>query len=378
MIHKYLQDPEYYEDSYDRITVDAGRRHQVSFEKIYNDLFEKFNDEDPKSPRSVLHFNILYMAIVGSELLDRYDQREERIREMMAEDEAKDARLRNARLQTEPLCQHCGNKGLRIIYKSFMHRGSSRKYTDREEVLFMLECIHCEKRSAYWEDGSTWEHLAVSCPKCSADMVEKGSHGEKVVTTTYTCPDCGHSYKDKLDLRPKKQKSDPEYESDQILFCLQDEKIRTEMRDSRRRFEEMARLGKEMKEREENKHVYDAIASIKKPKIAELVTILAPVFKKAGYIELSLDKPELGRDVVVGFNCLDSKPSRDDYESRKTLRTTVDKVLQNTNWRLMSDGISYRLGYLSGRLKAYEGENALKSLVTKGDKQYNKIVKEAE
>lgn len=34
----------------------------------------------------------------------------------------------------------------------------------------------------------------------------------------------------------------------------------------------------------------------------------------------------------------------------------------------MSDGISYRLGYLSGRLRAYEGEEDLKNLVMKDDK----------
>ena len=39
-----------------------------------------------------------------------------------------------------------------------------------------------------------------------------------------------------------------------------------------------------------------------------------------------------------------------------------------TNWRLMSDGISYRLGYLNGRVKAYEGEEAMKELVIKNGK----------
>ncbi len=33
-----------------------------------------------------------------------------------------------------------------------------------------------------------------------------------------------------------------------------------------------------------------------------------------------------------------------------------DGKMRETNWRLMSDGISYRLGYLNGRLRAYEGE----------------------
>jgi len=60
---------------------------------------------------------------------------------------------------------------------------------------------------------------------------------------------------------------------------------------------------------------------------------------------------------------LDSKSDRKDYDSRKTLKKLVDSALEETNWRLMSDGISYRLGYLNGRVKAYESEEDLRKLV---------------
>ena len=40
----------------------------------------------------------------------------------------------------------------------------------------------------------------------------------------------------------------------------------------------------------------------------------------------------------------------------------------------MSDGISYRLGYLNGRVKAYEGEEAMKELVIKSGKLKKKPV----
>lgn len=76
----------------------------------------------------------------------------------------------------------------------------------------------------------------------------------------------------------------------------------------------------------------------------------------------------MGKDVFVGFSCLDSKSDREDYDSRKTLKKLVDEVLVDTNWRLMSDGISYRLGYLNGRLRAYEREEDLKGLVVKRGK----------
>jgi hypothetical protein len=72
--------------------------------------------------------------------------------------------------------------------------------------------------------------------------------------------------------------------------------------------------------------------------------LLTEPLEKAGYIEFHLDKPEMGRDVYVGFSCLDSKTDRQDYDSRKALKKLIDNALKDTNWRLMSDGISYRLG----------------------------------
>lgn len=102
---------------------------------------------------------------------------------------------------------------------------------------------------------------------------------------------------------------------------------------------------------------------MKKPKIAELIPLLSEPLEKEGYIEFHLDKPEMGRDVYVGFSCLDSRSDRKDHDSRKTLKKLVDSALEDTNWRLMSDGISYRLGYLNGRLRAYEREEDLKKLV---------------
>ncbi len=74
------------------------------------------------------------------------------------------------------------------------------------------------------------------------------------------------------------------------------------------------------------------------------------------------------------LSCLDSKPDRNDNDSRKTLKKLVDSALSDANWRLMSDGISYRLGYLNGRVKAYEGEDAMKELVIKSGKLKKKAV----
>lgn len=188
------------------------------------------------------------------------------------------------------------------------------------------------------------------------------------IVFTYTCSSCGHTYKDKLDFHKNKEKKDPNFDKDRAHFCLWDKDFRDHVFAIRKGVEDMARIGKEMKEQEDNKHIYDAIKNLKRLKVAELSTTLAPALEKVGYIEFSLDKPELGKDVTVGFNCLDNISDRNDYDSREVLKKTIDKTLIDTNWRLMSDGISYRSGYLSGRLRAYEREEDLKKLVERTSK----------
>ncbi len=51
------------------------------------------------------------------------------------------------------------------------------------------------------------------------------------------------------------------------------------------------------------------------------------------------------------------------------LNRVIKKTLEGTNWRLMSEGVNYGLGYLSGRLKGYEQEEDLLQLVKKNKEQ---------
>jgi hypothetical protein len=308
------------------------------------------------------------MQSVGDELIRRYKERDATIDQWMANDGAKDDQIAATRLIQEPYCRHCNKQGLRIVDKSLMHRKEKFDIGDPEEVLFTLKCPHCDKLSAFWEDGAAWKPKPTLCPKCNTEVKHTTTSTKKAITFTYTCPSCKHSYKDKIDLTEKTEKPDPDYEKDRIHYCLLDVEFRDKLIETQRGMDNLVRLGKEIKEKEDNKHIYDAVKDMKKPKIAELVPLLSPILEKAGYIEFHLDKPEMGRDVYVGFSCLDNKSGRDDYDSRKTLKKLVDSALSDTNWRLMNDGISYRLGYLNGRVKAYEGEDALKDLVIKSGK----------
>jgi len=60
-----------------------------------------------------------------------------------------------------------------------------------------------------------------------------------------------------------------------------------------------------------------------------------------------------------------AKTKRQEYDSKNNLKKLIKKILEKTNWRLMSEGIDYRLGYLSGKLKGYENEEDLIKIVRK-------------
>jgi hypothetical protein len=362
----YLKERQFYEDTYDRHTVEDARRDVVYYDKFYTEFESKLGkDETISRPGNAVILNAFYMQTVGLELLRRYENRDQYIKEWIAKDEAKDDQITTARLAEEPHCQHCGKEGLRIIDKSLMHRGDAYNIDDPDEVLFMLQCPHCEKNSAFWEDGEIWKTKPTLCPKCNIEVVQTTKRTKKVITFIYTCTVCKHSFKEKMDFSKVEEKPDPNFEKDRAHFCLYDKVFREHLFAIRKGFEDMAELGKEFKEKEDNKHIYDAVKEMKKPKIAELVPLLSSVLEKAGYIEFHLDKPEVGKDVFVGFSCLDSKSNREDYDSRNTLKKLIDQTLVDTMWRLMSNGISYRLGYLNGRLRAYEREEDLKNLVMK-------------
>lgn len=361
---QYVKERIYYEDLYDLLTVESARRGMGYYDDFYAAFESKLpKDEKIDKPGNAFLLNVFYMETVGNDLIDRYENRDSKIQEWISRDQAKDEQISLARLSEEPTCHLCSKQGLRIIDKSLMHRSETYEIDDPEEVLFMLRCPHCDKNSAFWQDGTRWKTKPTVCPKCQSDVTHKTTKTQKAIVIKYTCKSCTHSFKDKMDLTSKEEKPDPEFEKDRRHFCLQDQEFRDRLFKMRHDFNEMARLGKEFKEKEDNKHLYDAMKEMKKPKIAELTTVLGPALEKAGYIDFSLDKPEIGKDVFVGFNCLDVKSDRSDRDSERTLKKTVEKVLQDTNWRLMSGGISYRLGYLNGRLRAYENEEDLKKLI---------------
>ena len=94
--------------------------------------------------------------------------------------------------------------------------------------------------------------------------------------------------------------------------------------------------------------------------------MLDPAIKKAGYAKLEFEKPEIEKNVILGLSLQDVKLSRDKLNSEYDLKRLLKTALEGTNWRLMSEGVSYRLGFLTGRLKGFESEEDLLKIAKEG------------
>jgi hypothetical protein len=137
-------------------------------------------------------------------------------------------------------------------------------------------------------------------------------------------------------------------------FCLSEKDGEEYIMDSDR-LKELSRFLKERKEKEHDPDYQKAI-SLRKLTIVELEKFLKVILEKEKYIKLAFDKPVIDRHVIVPLTVQDGDSLRKEYDSVHKIQRVLKRVLEDTNWRLMSEGVSYRLGYLSFKLKGYEQE----------------------
>lgn len=352
----YLKPEQYYSDLYDRFTVEKCRRWESEEGRV--DL-ASIKDKDPRKQ----DFNKVYMEHITIPTAlyfikgEEYACKAETIREWMERDRARDEKEANA---VKP-------EGIRCLTCSSLMDCTSRDlHTDiddkNDRVLFFFECSRCQKHRAFWEDGREWERSPSPCPKCNMNMGSVNSRKNNIITTTYTCSSCGNKETDTLDLDEKKEESiDTNFEADRKKYCISDKEGMEYIssRESLKQFTEMT------KDQEKNKDVYEKARALKKLTVVQVQKLLASALEPQGYINLSFKEPELGREVTMEFTLQDSRGDREEYDSKSQLKKLIQKTIEDTAWRLMSDGISYRLGILTGRLRAYEKEEDLVALVNK-------------
>lgn len=356
----YLKEDQYYIDLYDLHTIEECLDMYFSLKEGMEKERGKIKSLNPDDFDKEVHKGVSYTVNVIK--IQRYRHKADKIREWMDRDRKIQEKYDKATPPDDIYCTECFS-ATKVTSKDLL--GS---YEEKNKVMFMLACVKCNKRQALYEDGTEWIYTPPKCPKCNSPLNHDSKHTKNVLTTIYTCPKCSYKKEDVHDFKKSEEKWAKKEARDKKLlseyrkdFCLDDEEGPKAVLN----LDNIVRFVDEMKKNEvkEKDPDYQKAKQLKSLKIGQLKELLEKTIEKEDYQDLKFDKPEMGQFVIIDFSVNDMKEDRQQYDSQKTLKKLITTSLENTTWRLMSDGVGYRLGILTGRLKAYEREEDLMKLI---------------
>ena len=343
-----------YEDRYDHLVVDQCRRSVKIHEDIVNEINEPNTKDQLMHRNAAMAAHHLMMYFLKGEL---WQKRRETIENWMAEDKRKDEIFNDASAPSNVLCMTC-SKRMDYDVKTLDYRRG------KDHVLFFFHCSSKHRGRAIYEDGEEWQRRDVLCEKCSGIMKEeKVSRKKEIIQTTYKCTKCNHVDISELDMRSPEPQTDLQYEEDKKLYCLSEEEGQSFSKELSN-WTALAKIFKEEKEKEDNRAFYQLIDSLERLTIPQLEKMVLEALNDSQFVRLALEKPEIGRDVVVPFIIYDES-ERDARASSMALQKILKKALAKTNWAPFSEAPSYRMGMLSGSMRGVESEDAIKKLVEK-------------
>jgi len=358
----YLKEKQYYIDLYDLFTIKDCLDEVKSFRKMYQDSLtdEKIKNVPQEEKLKGLNYFLNWHLFTTKE--ERYRRKAQRIEEMVEGDRKKQDFYDNVSEPSNITCNTCGKK-------LFSETKILEDYMDKPmRVLFFSPCKTCKEKRGVYNTGEEFESKPLLCPKCKHELNEKHtvkSKGKsKVITWIKTCPSCKFTEIEVDDFEKSHAEFEKKQQEDKELltkyreeYCLSDEKGKEYIETI-----EKMKYANEVFEQEKQKYdntAYQKIIQLKKLSIVELEKLLSELLEKERYINLSFDKPEIGRYVIVPFTTQDADSSRKGSDSSIKLQGIIKNVLEDTNWRLVNNSVAYRLGYVSGQLKGYEQEEDL-------------------
>lgn len=354
-MHEYLKDKQHYEDLYDLYTIKSCL--------ITTDLLkeDKRKNKISKQAQNIASHLMLYVK-TG----ERYRNKEKAIQEWMERDRKLDEKISNTLFPSYVKCPECNGT----------LKEESRHIDDITEphprIKFLAFCESCGKEAMFLGNGDRYEPPPSLCPKCHMELKTKSKYSEEKDTITENCPRCDYKNITIYDFKKSREERESEEKKNKELllkyrseYCLSEK----DGRDYIVQTDNINRLNKMMKEEDAKRKdpEYQKARSVKKITVTELQKMLKKKFEAESFINLNFENPQIDRYVIVPFTVQDSKRSRKKDTSVKDLRRILNFALENLNWRLMSEGIEYRMGYLKGKLKGYENEDELAKFIKKRD-----------
>lgn len=377
---QYLNDEQHYIDRYDLHTVEECLDAVKMFQEVYKKSLTSEELKDLSEDEKLRNVNLMlgrHLFVIKGK---RYEKKQETIQKWMEEDKLQQDKQDLTPTPEGILCPLCNAS----MYFHITKHLDSTYDSPILRMMFLFKCSKCEKQQWVYDDGEIRVSKPDLCPKCKKELEVTGSRKGKVITTLYKCKHCKYSKKDILDLT----KSDAEHkkweveqkkkedEGKKLLEKYRDEFCLNE-KDGREHVEtleamEVANVVHDEEMQKYDDPVYERVSKLKKTTIVDLEKLLIEPLEKAKYTKLSFEKPEIGQYVIVPFTIQDNDSSRRDRISVSELEKLIKDTLEDTNWRLLSNSVIYRLGYLEGRLKGYEQEEDMLKLAGKTEEPKSK------
>ena len=358
-MESYLKDDSYYSDVYDVFTIKDCLQSIEFWQKKYDELKkDKKHSKVDKWRVAKIGLDLNLYTLKG----DRYERKKNFITDLREKDRIRQNKYDNSIEPQGVLCQKCGELMV------FQDKTLIDFLDEPIRVLFFFECPDCGKRKGLYDNGEQYAPKPALCSKCKSQTTEAHKREGNIITFSYKCHSCGFSE----DIVDDLDATNPEYDNEQAEnkkllakyrseFCLTDDEGQKYIHTTAQHKRYFGIL--EEKTIKQKDPYYQKATKLKKLSVADLEKLLAKTLEKEKYLKLSLDKPEMGNFVTISFTVQDADSNRGEYDSKNNLKKLVKKTLESTNWRLMSEGVYYRLGILSGRLKGYEREDDLVGLV---------------
>ena len=334
MDHKtYLKSDQYYLDCYDRITIDLLKKYTIdpgqersstnTTEQLVKDVIDTF------------HFRLTKY--------ERWEKRKTTVETWKKQDRALDNFVKSNPPLTGITCSKCHGE---------MVVGTHTLKENNTKIFYFYNCLsgqHCPKR-VISPNGEELFFPRSKCPKCNAELDSKTEEAHDTLIFKDSCPVCDYLNIEKLE--PPEEK--PIEKKERLFYCFPNDQ---EIEHGKNLKEDIANMISFFEVSDEEKEVYD-LDIIEKLKITDLENRLRHVLEPWGYVKFQFGTPKNASCFSVDFSAQDPT-AKSEQESIRVLKRAIKKSLLKTNWRLMSSRISYRLGFLSGRLRAYETKEDL-------------------
>jgi len=202
---KYLQTHNYYNDLYDKLTIENCRQWEKS-------ALKNFENEKDKQFK-IRAFDIMLYFIKG----EHYKNKAETIKEWMDRDRRRDHKL-DSISNPSLKCKFCEQE------MELVHKDISTKDHKFEIVVFHFRCKECKVGRSVDEAGLITDSIPWKCPKCTRRLNHQNIKNGTIIATIDDCPFCGYHDEFSMDLKEEKEEESKEerkqFNIDRDRFCL--------------------------------------------------------------------------------------------------------------------------------------------------------------